>query len=211
MTDRSNAPTFLLVFLGIAIFAMLAVPVKEMIAEKDDHSHADGSNAGPQSAPSESAPPESAMELSDEQAQTLASLMQKIKNNPNDAEALTAIGDAFISAKEWTRAEAFLTRAALARPGDVTSRHMLALSQYRQHKMVEAAATFEEILNVQSDDARALYNLAVIRKYHLNGQAEATKLFEKIIALPGVDEHTASKAREELETPAPSKPNQNPL
>lgn len=75
----------------------------------------------------------SGLAVTEQQADELTELMRALQKNPNDADALRTIGDIFIAVQEWSRAEAFLKRAVLSRPGDVRPRYMLGISQYQQN------------------------------------------------------------------------------
>ena len=147
--------------------------------------------------PSAAAPaPEPA--LTEEQTEALNALMNTLQNSPHDADTLMEIGGIFLAAMDWARAEIFLNRAILSRPADTGSRYMLGIALYQQERIQEAAAAFEELLNLEKN-AAAQFNLAVIYNYHLDKPNEARALFEQIAALPGADADTAKRARKELQ------------
>jgi len=75
---------------------------------------------------------------------------------------------------------------------------MLGIALYQQQRIQEAAAAFQELLNLEKN-AAAQFNLAVIYKYHLDKPNEARALIEQIAALPGADADTAKRARKELQ------------
>lgn len=135
--------------------------------------------------------------LTEQQADDLTNLMRRLQTDPKDADALMEIGDAFLMAKDWGRAEVFLKRAVLSRPSDIRPRYMLGICLYKQQKMKEAAATFEELLEIKSDPA-AQYNLAIIYKYHLHREDAADALFRQITTLPDADMDTVNRAEREL-------------
>lgn len=144
------------------------------------------------------APPEGALpENLEQQASDLTELMGKLKDSPNDADVLRQIGEIFISAQEWGRAEFFLGRAVLSRPGDIRPLYLLGVVQYQQDKIEAAAKSFEELLQIREVPA-VMYNLAIIYKYHAGKKAEAAALLRKIIASPEADADTVSKAKAEL-------------
>jgi predicted Zn-dependent protease len=133
-----------------------------------------------------------------EQADEMAALMRTLRDNPNDADNLNKIAEIFIQAGDWTRAEIFLNRALLSRPSDLRPRFLLGISLYRQNKIREAADIFEELLK-SKEDPDTLYNLAVIRKYHLNDKAGAEELLRRLLALDDAPPETLEKARRELQ------------
>ena len=144
-----------------------------------------------------SGPSEADLPADKEQADELMNLMGKLKESPNDADALRKTGEIFVAARDWKRAEVFLGRAVLSRPGDTRPRYLLGVCLYQQNKFDEAAKTFEEVLVIREDPS-AMYNLAVIYKYHMGKKTEAEALLRKIVASPKADADTVAKARAEL-------------
>jgi cytochrome c-type biogenesis protein CcmH/NrfG len=223
MRDISPAGKFLLlpVFAGLAV--MLAVSLHGLFASPR-HEEGGGSPEpsirrpaasreqgvtapvpGPASMPpkdqagtvrmSDAAAPPNLMQ---EQADEMAALMRTLRDNPNDADNLYRIAEIFVRAGDQTRAEIFLNRALLSRPADVRARFMLGSILFKQNKMREAAAVYEELLKI-SEDAETLYNLALIRKYHLNDKAGAETLLRRLLTLSDAPPETLEKARKELQ------------
>ncbi|MDR1685887.1 MAG: tetratricopeptide repeat protein [Desulfovibrio sp.] len=137
-------------------------------------------------------------DLMQEQADEMAALMRTLRDNPNDADNLYKIAEIFVRAGDQARAEIFLNRAILSRPADVRARFMLGNVLFKQNKMQEAAAAYEELLKI-SEDAETLYNLAVLRKYHLNDKAGAETLLRRLLTLNDAPPETLEKARKELQ------------
>lgn len=135
--------------------------------------------------------------LSQEQMAEVSELMAKLKENPNDSATLVALGDVFLQAGDWTRAEFFLSRAVLSKPGDARPRYMLGIALHQQNKIGQAVKTFEELLAIE-DDPSAMYNLGVIYKYQAQDPKRAEELFKKILTLPGVSPEVLEKAQGEL-------------
>jgi cytochrome c-type biogenesis protein CcmH/NrfG len=146
-------------------------------------------------ADSEAAQPDFA--LSEEHMADISELMAKLKDNPNDAETLLSLGDLFIRAREWTRAESFLQRAVLANPSDIRPRYMLGIALYQQGKMELAIKTFENVILLDEDPA-TMYNLGVIYKYQLANPKRAEELFRKTVESPKADAEIRAKAQKEL-------------
>lgn len=194
-------PFFLLAVFGFCLLAMTVTSVYVMLPEdakpKPASTAEQDKNEAAAPAQADSAAPK-ADPLSEQQTNAISGMMQKLQQNPNDADALQEIGKTFLEAKEWDRAEVFLQRSLLSRPADIDTRYLLARCQYGQNKMAEAAASFEEILSMQ-EEAPAMFNLAVIYKYHLNQPEKATELFTKLLTLPGLDEKTRAAATKEVQ------------
>ena len=150
------------------------------------------------SAPEQSSgPTEADLPADKEQVDELMGLMAKLRESPNDADALRKTGEIFVAARDWKRAEVFLGRAVLSRPGDTRPRYLLGVCLYQQNKFDEASKAFEELLVIKEDPS-AMYNLAIIYKYHMGKKAEAEALLRKIVASPEADADTVGKARAEL-------------
>jgi cytochrome c-type biogenesis protein CcmH/NrfG len=136
-------------------------------------------------------------DLMPEQADEMAALMRTLRDNPNDADNLYRIAEIFVRAGDQARAEIFLNRAVLSRPADARARFMLGNVLFKQNKMREAAAVYEELLKI-SKDAEAMYNLALLRKYHLNDKAGAETLLRGLLQLSDAPPEILEKARKEL-------------
>ncbi len=196
---RTAPPYFLLLFL-LGFLAMFAASVHAFLNAPDSAKPdmpAAAAKSGPEPKSGTNPPEAAGSALSEQQAEDMTALMRKIQGNPNDAEALMAIGETFLLAKEWSRAEVFLGRAVMSKPSAARPRSLLGVCLYQQGKMQEAARTFEEALEMENDPA-ALYNLAVIYKYHLDKTGEAKTLLERILASPEADADALARAKKEL-------------
>jgi len=182
---KSATPPYILLLILLGFLAMFAAFFYGFIHGPADKRPTPGA-AAPAPEPT----------LSEEQTEALNALMNTLKSNPDDADALMEIGGIFLAAKDWARAEIFLNRAVANRPTDTDSRYMLAIALYQQERIQEAATAFEELLSMKKN-AAAQFNLAVIYKYHLDKPDEARALFKQIAASPDAD--IAERARKELE------------
>ncbi len=135
--------------------------------------------------------------LTDEYAGEVSELMQKLQANPNDGDTLTTLGETFLKAREWTRAEIFLNKAILSKPADIRPRYALGIAQYQQGRLPDAIKTFEELLNVKKDPA-TLYNLAIIYKYQMGNLKRAEELLREAASSPDADKEIQEKAQAEL-------------
>lgn len=198
-----STPSFLPLLILLCLLAMFAASFQSLMLKPTGNNAAHG-NAGAAAVATATEGigtlPEggSSLDLTEKQADELTVLMKKLQTNPNDADALMEIGDTFLMAGDWQRADVFLTRAVLSRPGDIRPRYMLGISQYQQKKMDDAAGTFEELLTIKEDPA-ALYNLAIIYKYHLNNRSRASELLQKILDSSEADVDTVEKSKKEMQ------------
>lgn len=208
VSQSASPPSCLFLLILIALAAMATASLHAAIGHVAPAGH--GPVATRDAAPAqESGPPasgtaapsaqggEMAPGLSEDQADGLSDLMRALKANPNDADALIGIGQTFLEAGEWARAEVFLNRAILNRPADLAPRYMLGIALYQQERFDEARAAYEELLNIREEPA-ALYNLVILYKYHLNNPDKAGELAQKILASPEADADTRKRAEEEL-------------
>jgi cytochrome c-type biogenesis protein CcmH/NrfG len=193
MSVSARAPSFLSLLVLLGLLGMFAASLLSFVDFRK--------LVTPELAEAPTAPApreDSQPQMSREQTDSMSALMRRLQSNPNDADALLEISEIFVQIEDWPRAEAFLTRLILSRPADARPRHLLAILQYRQQRMAEAAKTFKELLDIKEDPA-AMYNLAVIYKYHLDKRDLATELLEKILASPDADADTRQKAQKELD------------
>ena len=196
MTRRNVPRMFVLGAVSAGRALMMASSISQLVTHPLAHTESRGSGVAAQQAPADGAMPEFA--LNEELAGEVSALMSRLKENPNDAETLTALGDAFLRARDWNRAEVFLTRATLSKPGDIRPRYMLGIAQYQQGRLAEAVTTFEQLLTIQEDPA-TLYNLAIIYKYQVKNAARAEELLKRAVASPEADADVVEKAKKELE------------
>lgn len=200
--SRATTPPFILLFLSLCLLAMFAATFASFwqspTSSGDSRHDAAARDAAPAPTdlftPAEGEPDA----LTEQQAANLSELMRRIQDNPQDAEALTEIGEAFLMTKDWARADVFLSRAISAAPTDIRPRSMMGVSLYRQGRMAEAAGVFEKLLSIQKN-ADAQYNLAVIYKYHLNRVADAHALLHDIVDSDTAAAGTKERAKKELE------------
>jgi tetratricopeptide (TPR) repeat protein len=210
MSGLSSSGKFLLLPVFIGLAAMLAVSLHGLFVPQRNGSGGDPRERSGRSSPD---PPAgtgdqnvaarmpdatSAPDLMREEADEMAALMLTLRDNPEDADNLNRIAEIFIRAGDPRRAEIFLNRALLIRPGDTRARFNLGTVFFRQKKIREAAAAFEELLAI-AEDPDALLSLAVIRKYYLDDRAGAETLLHRLLSLGNASPETLEKARKELQ------------
>ncbi|MDR2801571.1 MAG: hypothetical protein LBB52_09985 [Desulfovibrio sp.] len=204
-SSRSVASCFILLPLLLALAAMLVFSVKDIA---DGGKPAPGSRRGGTNArgeaPENRMAPASGMagmpELTGTRAEEIGALMRSLRENPNDPDILGKIAEIFISTADWVRAEIFLNRSILSRPGDPRPRRLLGLVLHRQGRNAEAAEILEETLKNHTDPD-TLYNLAIIYKYSLDNRNRAEELLNILTGLPQADPNLKEKGRKELDLP----------
>ncbi len=155
-------------------------------------------NMPPANAPSMPAPNSMGFALNDKQSDSVSQLMEKLRENPNDSKTLMELGDVFMTAEDWSRAQVFLKRAIVSAPGDVRPRFMTAVCEFRMGNPAGAAETFESLLDLKREP-QAMYNLALLYKYHLQQPTKAKALFEEIIASTEAGVDLMIKTKQEME------------
>ncbi|MDR1491002.1 MAG: tetratricopeptide repeat protein [Desulfovibrio sp.] len=202
---RGVASYFIMFPLLLALAAMLVFSVKDI---------ADGEKPAPEArrgdANTKGEAPENRMapapemagmpELTDARAEEVGELMRSLRENPNDPDTLGKIAEIFISGADWVRAEIFLNRSILSRPGDPRPKRLLGMVLHRQGRNAEAAKLLEEALKNHTDPD-TLYNLAIIYKYSLDNRSRAEELLNVLAGLPQADPNLKEKGRKELDTP----------
>ena len=211
--SEARAPAFLFLLFALGLLTMLAAFLRQEMHAAESRADREtvrslapdllgpvpdsGGIPSPPDGSAESPAGGADLSLTKRQADDLTALMRRLQANPNDADTLIELGAAFLTAKEWARAEAFLHRAVLSRPGDVRPRYMLGVCLYQQGKMEETRQTYEDLLAIR-EDPPALYNLALLYKYRLNDSARAARLLRKIVDSPEADADTLERAKKEL-------------
>lgn len=130
----------------------------------------------------------------------VSALMQKVQENPNDAGALTALGQHFLDHSEWAKAEGFLARAVVAAPSDPEPLYMLGMAQYQQQSFAKAGESFERLVELGSHPA-ARYNLGILYRHYLNAPDKGNAHLKAVMADAEAPAELKQQAKEELESP----------
>jgi Flp pilus assembly protein TadD len=201
---RAGVLSFLFLSLFLCLLAMFVVsfrPGEETPAARTPERGAVSREAGAVRSPpadGQKLPDRAAgLALTEKEAEDLTALMRRLQANPTDPDVLAGLGGTFLMAGEWARAEVFLNRAVLSRPADIQPRYMLGICLFQQGKFQEAQRAYEDLLAIR-EDPPAMYNLALLYKYHLDNSARAKQLLQKIVDSPATDADTLEKAKKEL-------------
>ena len=143
--------------------------------------------------------PRSMMEQGAEspQGQAVMSLMQKMKDNPNDVDTLLEIARIFAEQGDNEGAKSMAERAVGAAPSDARPPYILGVHLSREGAWDEAAKQLERSISLK-DDAATRYSLAVIYRYHLKQENKARENYE-IAARICEDPALASMIKAELD------------
>lgn len=143
--------------------------------------------------------PRSMMEQGAEspQGQAVMSLMQKMKDNPNDVDTLLEIARIFAEQGDNEGAKSMAERALVAAPSDARPPYIMGVLLSREGAWDEAAKQLERSISLK-DDAATRYSLAVIYRYHLKQENKARENYE-IAARICEDPALASMIKAELD------------
>lgn len=129
----------------------------------------------------------------------VARLMEHVRKNPQDAEALCALAQHFNHLGEWERAEMFAVRAVLAAPNQADPLYWLGLVQHSQGRHAEAAASLEKSLELRSDPA-VRYSLGVLYRDYLNDLQKGAALLRQVRNDPAAPADLRQHAAEVLQS-----------
>ena len=138
---------------------------------------------------------EQGMDSSKEQA--IMNLMQKMKENPHDADTLLELAGIFAEQGNAEGAKDMVERAVVAAPSDHRAPYLMGVILAREGNWTEAASQLERSLSLK-DDAATRYSLAVIYRYHLQQEDKARENFETAARICN-DESLSAMIRTELE------------
>lgn len=125
-------------------------------------------------------------------------LMQKIQEEPENAENLKELGLVFLKAQDWNRAEYFLKQSLAFDPYNASTLSFLGMAQYRLQNYGAAAITLEMSLTHEKT-AEALFNLATIQAYKFDNKVKAKELLEELLTLDNIPEQLERLSKAELE------------
>lgn len=131
------------------------------------------------------------------EGQAIMNLMQKMKENPHDADTLLELAGIFAEQGSAEGAKDMVQRAVVAAPSDYRAPYLMGVILAREGNWTEAASQLERSVNLK-DDAATRYSLAVIYRYHLQQEGKARENFEAAARICN-DESLSAMIRTELE------------
>ena len=209
MTDATRRIVLGALLLGIGV--MFAATVawrldgKPLVHDHGTVATAQSPAQMPPAQPAPGAPDKTKMEQAAQSPQAMAimSLMQKMKENPNDVDTLLALAQTFAEQGDMEGAKDMIQRATVAAPADHRPPYLLGIVLGGQGKWQEAAEQLERSVSLK-DDASARYSLGVIWRYHLKNEAKARAHFDTAAKISN-DPALASMIKAELDKAAETK------
>ena len=128
----------------------------------------------------------------------ITKLMQRVEADPQDVEALRALGNAFMHMKGWDRAIMFWDRALAIEPHDAMALNQKGVSLFQKQDYTAAAVTFEKLLKLKEDNVYALFNLGILYRHFLGDTRLGEEYLQKIIELKPENKDVLRAVMEEL-------------
>lgn len=144
--------------------------------------------------PQRTASMEASTELSDELHQRLVLLQNRLQQNPNDYEALSALGNMFYDIANWREASRYYELALHVVPDNANMLVDYGVALYGTGQAEQGIAQLHKALTLEPEHLNAHYNLGIIFS-NLHRHTEAKEWFEKFLIL-SPDGPQAEKARQ---------------
>lgn len=175
----------------------LTVQVKEGPPPPEDHDH-DGDGVQDHG-PEEGVMPPAGMGQGMSGAMgKVREYMAQVEENPNDVKALINLGNSFLMMRAWDRALTPLKKANELEPGNVGLLKAIGIAHFNKEDFEQASAAYKQILEIDSKDTLALFNLGVIHKYYFDKKDIARTYFEKVLAVEKQDAEIIKMVKQEL-------------
>ncbi|MFP4169006.1 MAG: tetratricopeptide repeat protein [Desulfonatronovibrionaceae bacterium] len=129
----------------------------------------------------------------------MTGLMERLKDNPEDKEALFMLGQRFMRMQAWDKALEFWERLIKLDPENKTVLTQKGFCLFQQEEYEQAVEEFKKVLDVDDTDYRAHYNLGMLYKYYLEEPQSAREHLQKALEnLPPDKEDIRSDLQKEL-------------
>lgn len=183
-TARQRVVMFLLLCLGLILFAAVAYRVENpSIVQHEER---------------QEMPAVGGMDKMGDMA-GVSSMMKKLQDNPDDVEAMRALGMTFMDMQAWDKAMSFWDMVLQKNEKDVMALNQKGFCLFELEKYAEAAELFERMLTVEQQNFHAHYNLGVIYKHYLAKPDKAAVHFQAVLDAAPDDPELMESAKRELE------------
>ena len=189
-TARSRVVMFLLLCLGLILFAAVAYRVENpsIVQHEERQEMPGGGGMGKMGD----------MDKMGDMA-GVSSMMKKLQDNPDDVEAMRALGMTFMDMQAWDKAMSFWDMVLQKNDKDVMALNQKGFCLFELEKYAEAAELFERMLTVEQQNFHAHYNLGVIYKHYLAQPDKAAVHFQAVLDAAPDDPELMESAKRELE------------
>jgi tetratricopeptide (TPR) repeat protein len=128
----------------------------------------------------------------------IASMMQKLKDNPDDVEAMRALGMSFMDMRAWDKSMSFWDMLLAKNPNDVMALNQKGFCLFELEKHAAAAELFERMLGIEPNNFHAHFNLGIIYKHYLQQPDKAVGHFQAVVDAAPDDPELVDNAKREL-------------
>jgi len=119
----------------------------------------------------------------------VAAMLERFRENPEDVDALRALGNYYYDARNFDMAQMFYRQTLEVEPGDVDVLVDLGRTYYYSDRAEEAIATYREALEIAPGHPNALFNLGLVQKE--TGDREGAILsWRRFLEAAGENPHT---------------------
>lgn len=133
-----------------------------------------------------------------EMMSSVAPLMAKLKDNPNDKEAVSKLAHIFTKADNWEKATPFWGKLVALEPENIGARYHYGFALAHLNRFAEAVEQYEAILKADPKDSAAHYYLGMINKHGLKKPDVAKKHFQLALGLKPDDKELLAEIEKEL-------------
>ena len=138
----------------------------------------DAKSAAPAAAPAP-APQPDLKSVADRQA---APLLQQLKSDPGNADALISLGNLYYDAQVYSTAVDYYGRAIQIKPSDVSLRTDMATAYWYMGNTDTAIAEFNKALSYAPNNPNTLFNLGLVKWQGKQDRAGAIADWKKLLA-----------------------------
>lgn len=135
-----------------------------------------------------------------EMMSSVAPLMAKLKDNPNDKEAVSKLAHIFTKADNWEKATPFWGKLVALEPENIGARYHYGFALAHLNRFPEAVEQYEAILKADPKDSAAHYYLGMINKHGLKKPDVARKHFQQALDGSPDDRELLAEIKKELES-----------
>jgi len=121
--------------------------------------------------------------LAEESDPHLLALKGQLSQNPNDLDALLAIGYAYVEKREYGKARGYYLRASQVAPKNLEARTHLGTVAYFLGEPDEALHHYEQVLTLDADYTVALFEMGAVLRYGKGDLQGAVDTWEHFLKL----------------------------
>jgi tetratricopeptide (TPR) repeat protein len=111
-----------------------------------------------------------------------APLLAKLESDPNNADLLTAVGNLYYDARQYSTAVDYYGRALKVKPSDVAVRTDMGTALWYMGDADAALTQFDTALSFEPDNPNTLFNRGVVRWQGKQDSAGAITDWKKLLA-----------------------------